>query len=143
MYINRDGVEVSNPDPTSGLYVMSRGAGERVRVILPPGTANLAFQVGETSQIHTGGVLQATPHAVRGPRPSIAAARGVSRETMAVFMEPEHSGEMQLPTGKTVEDVQSGIAIRHLPRSVSSLASRWKVGQNFGDFSEATFSTFY
>lgn len=43
----------------------------------------------ETSQIHTGGILQATPHAVRGCDPNIEGCIGLSRETCAVFMEPE------------------------------------------------------
>lgn len=43
----------------------------------------------ETSQIHTGGILQATPHAVRGCDPNIEGCSGLSRETCAVFMEPE------------------------------------------------------
>ena len=34
---------------------------------MPRGDDSLAFQIGECSQIHTGGILQATPHAVRGP----------------------------------------------------------------------------
>jgi len=43
----------------------------------------------ETSQIHTGGILQATPHAVRGCDPALEGCKGVSREAFAVFMEPE------------------------------------------------------
>ena len=77
MYMNRAGEEVSNPDAESGLYVRSR-MGQLVQVILPTGNDTLAFQIGETSQIHSGGVLQATPHAVRGPAGE--AAQGISRE---------------------------------------------------------------
>ena len=50
----------------------------------------LAFQVGESMQVHSGGLLQATPHFVRacsGP-----AAVGVSRNTFAVFMQPKCAG---------------------------------------------------
>ena len=50
----------------------------------------LAFQVGESMQVHSGGLLQATPHFVRacsGP-----AAAGVSRNTFAVFMQPKCAG---------------------------------------------------
>jgi len=47
----------------------------------------LAFQIGETAQIHSGGLMQATPHCVRGAQGK--AAEGISRETFAVFMEPQ------------------------------------------------------
>jgi len=59
MYVNKDGVEIPNPDPNSGLYVISRN-GKQVKVAFPKD--HLAFQIGETAQIHSGGLLQATPH---------------------------------------------------------------------------------
>jgi hypothetical protein len=49
---------------------------------------------------------------------------------MAVFMEPEYSGEMSLPAGRSVQDVQSGEAVQYLPSSVKTLASRWKPGMD-------------
>lgn len=140
MFIDADGEEVPNPDPSAGIYIRST-TGTLVKVVLPPGSSHLAFQIGETTQIHTGGILQATPHAVKGPSGPDAA--GISRETMAVFMEPEFSGDMSLPEGRTVEDVQSGEAVKFLPSSVKTLASRWQPGMNFGEFSDATFNTFY
>ena len=63
--------------------------------------------------------------------------------TLAVFMEPEQFGDMALPTGRSVEDVQSGEAVHYLPSSVKTLASRWQSDMDFGEFSEKTFSTFY
>lgn len=54
-----------SPDADSGLYVLSR-SGELVKADVPQD--HLAFQIGETAQIHSGGVLQATPHAVKGSR---------------------------------------------------------------------------
>lgn len=104
LYIE-NGRIVECPDQQSGLYIKSR-SGALVHAMLPP--KSLAFQVGETMQIHTGGLLQATPHgensiyvtnsdhiiliiclllyskAVRG-----CASKNVTRETFAVFMEPE------------------------------------------------------
>ena len=69
------------PDPDAGLYIKTR-AGETVRAPIPLDC--LAFQIGETAQILSGGALQATPHWVRAPRG--AASAGVSRGTLAVFM---------------------------------------------------------
>jgi len=133
IYLDEDGVQVACPDGKAGLYIKSR-TGKLVHVLLPP--RSLGFQIGETSQIHTGGVFQATPHAVRGCR-----GGKISRESFAVFMEPEISGLMNLPSGKTVEDIQRQTA--HLPSTVKTLQSRWKPGMNFGEFSEATFAAFY
>ena len=132
------GRNIPCPDPAAGLYVRSR-EGRLVKVIFPEDAEDcVAFQIGETAQIHTGGVLQATPHAVRG-----CEIDGVSRQTFAVFMEPEHDGDMDVPEGRTEEDVQSGEAIKMLPEGCRPLGGRWRGGMDFGEFSEATFSSFY
>ena len=112
MYLNADGQEIESPDPTAGLYIKSR-SGRLVHVKVPQNA--LCFQIGETSQIHTGGILQATPHAVRGCG-ATEAARGVSRETLAVFMEPEYHGDMNLPPGRTLVQTQRKESERHLLR---------------------------
>jgi isopenicillin N synthase-like dioxygenase len=125
---------VACPGPEAGLYIKSRN-GQVVHVSLPQGS--LGFQIGETSQIHTGGILQATPHAVRGCRGDTK----ISRESFAVFMEPEIDGAVDLPQGTTVEDVQRHTV--HLPPTVRTLQSRWKPGMNFGEFSHATLAAFY
>ncbi|KAL9184326.1 hypothetical protein ACHAXT_002412 [Thalassiosira profunda] len=135
MYIDGGGNVVECPDPTAGLYIKSR-TGALVHAKIPNNA--VAFQVGETAQIHTGGLLQATPHAVRGCK-----GGGVSRETFAVFMEPEYHSSMNLPKGRTLEDTQRIEAEKHLPKNVRTLRSRWKLGQNFGEFSDATFAAFH
>jgi len=135
LYLNSNGHVVDCPDANAGLYIKSRN-GTLVHANIPENA--IAFQVGETAQIHTGGLLQATPHAVRGSN------RGnVSRETFAVFMEPEYHSTMNLPTGRTLDDTQCIEAEQWLPSSVKTLRSRWKLGMNFGDFSNATFSAFH
>jgi len=136
MYLDEGGKEVPNPDPISGLYIKSR-TGEVFRAPLP--SDHLGFQIGETACIHSGGYLQATPHAVRaatGPK-----SRGVSREAMAVFMEPMWDCPMSIPEGATEENVTRGSV--HLPKRVPALASRWKPTQDFGQFSKETFSLYY
>lgn len=135
IYLDQDGTPVPCPDDQAGLYIKSR-SGKLVHVVLPS-AGSLGFQIGETSQIHTGGILQATPHAVRG----CVDSDKVSRESFAVFMEPEMDGDMDLPHGKTVQDVQRSAV--HLPPSVKTLKSRWTPGMNFGEFSDATFAAFY
>jgi len=136
MHFDEEGKEVPNPDPTSGLYIKSR-SGAVVKAPIP--SDYLGFQIGETACIHSGGHLQATPHAVRGavgPK-----SRGVSRETMAVFMEPMWDYPMSIPQGATEETVTRGSV--HLPRGVPALATRWKPSQNFGEFTTQTLSSYY
>jgi isopenicillin N synthase-like dioxygenase len=117
----------------AGLFVRTR-TGKLLQVKLPPDA--LAFQIGETSQIHTGGILQATPHAVRG-------TSGASRQTYAQFMEPEFDFPMTIPSGRTVADAQDAQALQSLPATVKPLKARWRDGMTFGEFSDATFAAFH
>lgn len=58
-------------------------------------------------------------------------------------MEPEYHSSMDLPSSRTVEDTQCVEAEKHLPKTVKTLRSRWKLGMNFGEFSNATFAAFH
>lgn len=150
MYLDSEGrqvvdvecdVEENDRGSSSGLHIQSR-TGEIVRVKLPP-TA-LGFQIGETSQIQSGGVLQATPHAVRSCSSTLkrgAGGNGVTRESFALFLEPEFDDLLQVPPGKTIDDCQDPAATP-LPSSVIPLKNRWKPGQSFGDFHRSTVSAF-
>ena len=59
MYFDSDVKVVECPDSKAGLYCKSRD-GVVKRVKIPQGA--VAFQIGETAQIQSGGLLQATPH---------------------------------------------------------------------------------
>jgi hypothetical protein len=60
MYLDVDGNIIDDPpDVEAGLYIKSRD-GRLLRAIIPQNA--IAFQVGETAQVHTGGLLKATPH---------------------------------------------------------------------------------
>ena len=151
----RDGRPLaSSPDASAGLYIRDRaGALHHAKF----GPDELAFQIGEAAQIHTGGVLQATPHAVRGCRASHAAggggdaagggappARCVSREAFAVFMEPCWDEGMCVPLGVDPEvALQRPAAKRALPPKVPPLATRWDNSMSFGDFSEKTLNAYH
>lgn len=89
MFLDKDGNIIPNPDPMAGLYIRTRKS-ELKKINIP--IDQFGFQIGETAQIHSGGILQATPHAVRGS--NIA---GVSRESYAVFMEPNWFESMSFP----------------------------------------------
>mmetsp|Transcript_29994 Transcript_29994/g.38718 ORF Transcript_29994/g.38718 Transcript_29994/m.38718 type:complete len:384 (+) Transcript_29994:97-1248(+) len=137
MYIDKDGNDIPNPDPNAGLYIRSRD-GSLIHAIMPANENAIAFQIGETAQIHSGGLLQATPHAVRG-----ANAPGVTRETFAVFMEPNWNGDMKVPSGRSADQAQSQASASKLPPGVPPLGSRWKDGMDFGEFTDATLGNYY
>jgi isopenicillin N synthase-like dioxygenase len=82
--------------------------------------------MGEATQIHSGGLLRATPHCVRGI--SGPSASGVSRATLAVFMQPQWDEPMDLPPGVVPEEVEVGA---------------WTPGLDFGAFTERTISKNY
>ena len=125
----------ASPDPTAGLYVLRRD-GRTVQVSIPP--HSLAFQLGECQMIHSGALVQATPHAVRAsPLPSL------SRQTFAVFMEPEPHYSMSLPTGVDVQRLLQAKALLNLPSAVPRMERRWKGEDDFGQFTTKTLSAYY
>lgn len=136
MYLDAEsGTPTTNNDPSAGLYIRGRH-GQLIKAAFP--ADQIAFQIGETAQIHSGGALQATPHAVRG-----SSDPKICRDTFAVFMEPNWDESMDVPEGVTVEDAQSQIAAKALPKGIPPLSSRWLAGQTFGDFTEKTLSSYY
>lgn len=135
MYLDREGNPVDCPDDVAGLHIQSR-SGQIFKVKLPSNSC--AFQIGEAAQISSGGLLQATPHAVLAPKAAVAP--GTTRETLAVFIEPEFHVPLEIPKGKSVNDCQ--VAGATLPPTVLPLRARWKPGYTFGDFHHATVKAF-
>ena len=76
---------VQSPSPNSGLYIRTRG-GDLKKVSIPADC--LAFQTGEALELATAGKLRATPHCVRVGSGGSDGADKVSRETFALFMQP-------------------------------------------------------
>lgn len=70
---------------SGGVYAQNRFT-DMVRIGIPQDM--LAFQLGECTQIHTGGYLEATPHCVI--RSEELAGKNIGRNTFALFMEPDH-----------------------------------------------------
>eukprot|EP00903_Cladosiphon_okamuranus_P006969 g6783.t1 len=141
MFLDAKGREVANRDPRCGLYIRSRREGELVKATVPPGepaSSCVLFQIGETTQVLSGGALQATPHAVRS-----TSQEGVSRLTFAVFMQPEWGESMDVPRGAQLSSVRSLHSERLLPRAAAPIADRLRPGMDFGEFTEATFSAYY
>ncbi|XP_057768751.1 uncharacterized protein LOC130988794 isoform X2 [Salvia miltiorrhiza] len=88
----RDAVEIPCPDSTAGLYVKTR-SGQIVKVVY--GEDEIAYQIGETTEILSGGQLCATPHCVRAPKGKVAS--GVERSTFALFMQPNWDEKLMFP----------------------------------------------
>jgi isopenicillin N synthase-like dioxygenase len=83
-----------SPDPLSGLYIRSRKS-DVANINIPADC--VAFQTGSALELMTGGALKAVPHFVRGPN----AGNAVSRNTLAVFTQPNLKEIVDLKTGVT------------------------------------------
>jgi len=138
LYLDANGNEVPNPDPKSGLYARAR-SGQLVKAVVS--AEDLIFQIGESAQIHSGGLLQATPHCVRGA--TGVDSVGISRETFAVFMEPEWDEAMDSPANTPDDVITVSSSSKNLPKGVPTLASRWNNGITFSDFTTRTLNSYY
>ena len=134
--------------PRGRVTRLSRVAGSTVQVCIP--ADHIGFQVGEALQVrsrrcgrhpdhrvtasarplmlqvHSGGRLRATPHCVVAPRTELSA--GVTRSTLAVFMQPAWHCALNAPAGATAEDV--GVP-------------NWRPDLNFGEFAKLRFESYY
>ncbi|CAM9472582.1 unnamed protein product, partial [Chrysoparadoxa australica] len=104
MYLDAESKEVNacDVDPSVGLYIKSRAGVITQASILTLATPAPACQIGEAAQIHSGGVLRATAHAVKCAR-----KESMSRETFAVFMQPTQDEPLVLPQGVAIDEVAS------------------------------------
>ena len=110
----------------AGLFIRNR-KGESVKIKV--NADELCFQIGETAQILSGGILQATPHAVM----TDSKLGNVSRNTFALFLEPR--GYFVLNS-----DNENQVFVEH--EGVPSLRKRWSQGITFGEFSKKTIEFF-
>ncbi|GAB4828353.1 hypothetical protein Ancab_035351 [Ancistrocladus abbreviatus] len=88
----RDGVQIPCPDSAAGLHIKTR-SDQIVKVVF--GVDEIAYQIGETTEILSGGYLCATPHCVRAPRGKEAS--GLDRSTFALFMQPDWDEKLKFP----------------------------------------------
>ncbi|KAI7987065.1 hypothetical protein LOK49_LG13G00454 [Camellia lanceoleosa] len=88
----RDAVELPCPDSAAGLYIKTRND-QIVKVVF--GEDEIAYQIGETTEILSRGHLCATPHCVRAPKGEEAS--GIERSTFALFMQPDWDEKLNFP----------------------------------------------
>eukprot|EP01128_Nolandella_sp_AFSM9_P011404 TRINITY_DN811_c0_g1_i1.p1 TRINITY_DN811_c0_g1~~TRINITY_DN811_c0_g1_i1.p1 ORF type:complete len:368 (+),score=44.68 TRINITY_DN811_c0_g1_i1:42-1106(+) len=129
------GEVIANPDPEGGLYVVTRG-GDPVRVRVP--ADHLAIQCGEALQVVTGGLLVATPHAVRASK--APAGKRVGRGTFPIFIDTDVDFPLSAPVGTSREAVFDKTPDSRVP----PLSDRWtEDGMPFGKFLSDSFKLFY
>ncbi|KAJ0031017.1 hypothetical protein Pint_13122 [Pistacia integerrima] len=120
----RDGIVVPCPDNAAGLYIRTR-TDQIVKVVY--GEDEIAYQIGETTEILSRGFLCATPHCVRAPNGRDAS--GVDRSTFALFMQPDWDEKLNFP-----EEV-------HIHKEV--IPSNSNGSLTFGEYSEKLLDKYY
>lgn len=94
-----------SPDPQAGLWIKNR-KGEPVQVKIPRDC--IAFQTGETLERITRGKFKAVEHSVRG-----AYSKGIARNTLAVFTQPNLEDEVDLDQHITFGEFARGIIAKN------------------------------
>ena len=121
------------PDDQAGLYVADREDNIR-RVVIPSDC--LAIQMGECTQILSGGAVCATPHWVRA-----AERKDVARISLAAFVDTPPDFQLVVPSGSTKDSVCHS---DQQSKRVPPLDQRWtEDGMTFGDFLTKTFQMYY
>ena len=116
------------PSPEAGLYVEDRNK-QVVKVNIPSDC--MAIQMGECTQIVTGGSVVATPHCVKG-------APNLVRISLACFIDVPPATLVSAPPGSSAATILAKESTR-----VPPLAKRWENGMTFGDFLTKTFQMYY
>ena len=116
------------PNPDVGLYVEDRNQ-TVVQVTIPSDC--MAVQLGECTQIVTGGSVVATPHCVKGAPDWI-------RISLACFIDVPPSTPLSAPAGCSRASI-----LAQESTLVPPLSQRWQEGMTFGDFLSKTFQLYY
>ena len=95
----------------------------------------MAVQMGECTQIITGGTVQATPHCVRGAR-----GNNVARISLPCFVDTPPTFALTVPDGL---DATIAAVCQSTSDKVPPLSERWNNGDTFGAFLQKTFSVYY
>lgn len=134
LYVNHEtGEPMECPDPDAGLYVADRQQQAR-KIDLPADCC--AVQIGECTQIVTGGAVRATPHCVRG-----AKAPNVARISLPCFVDTPPYQVLAVPPSASREEVLESAANS---TKVPPLGPRWTGNDmTFGEFLQRTFSMYY
>jgi len=137
MWLEEESGLPAAPQAGAGLFVEGRGGAQ---VPVPARKDCLGFQIGESAQILSGGVVHATPHMVRG-HVSKPGEPKVCRETFATFIQPQWDGELAPPPGVAYDGIFRG---REESALIPPLRSRLKdVPVKFGDILQESAAIYY
>lgn len=131
LFMEPDGTVLpKSPCDDAGLYVIDRN--NQVLQIRLPGDC-MGIQIGECTQILTGGEVIATPHCVKG-------APGVARTSFACFIDTPPTYPLRAPTApQSSSEKYPAFSSSRVP----PLSKRWHDGITFGEFLEKTFKMYY
>ena len=135
IYVNHEtGAVIDNPEPdTAGLYICTRDGTEK-KIHIPNDL--LGIQLGECTQIISGGLLVATPHCVRGCKNT----PNVARISLPCFVDTRVDFPLIMPESCTREDVFRNTVAQRVP----PLSERWlRNGVTFAEFLGDSFKSYY
>ncbi|KAL8242992.1 hypothetical protein R6Q59_013294 [Mikania micrantha] len=118
----KSGAEIPCLDNTAGLYIKTR-TGQIVKVVYKED--EIAYQIGNITEILSRGRLCATPHCVRAPKGE--KATGLERSTFALFMQPDWDEKLDFP--------ETGHVHQELIQANESLT--------FGEYTEKLLDKYY
>jgi hypothetical protein len=82
--------------------------------------------------VKTGGFIKALPHAVIPYKPRDPSEKPISRNSMALFIDPDHENSLDIPVERSESQLfQSDTTIGLL---TPKLKGRWFKGDTYGDF---------
>ena len=129
-YDTDTGLAVDKPSH-GGLKIRSP-SGELVSITIPEDA--IAFQIGETAQILSGGYLRATPHYVQKPN----LEQSMDRVTLALFIDCPHDTPMVIPDYALDDTLKT----YYLPEGKPLLKDRLKNTTNYLEFGEACYKAY-
>lgn len=129
LYTDHNGEEIQWSDPAVGLHGQTK-TGEVVKVNVPKDC--MIVQIGEAMEVLTGGVIKALPHAVVPLRHTGPGVSPVSRNTMALFIDPVHQDELTIPPERTEGELFMCDTTKGL--LTPKLRGRWLKGDTYGSF---------
>lgn len=129
-YDVKTGKPVNKP-VNGGLKIRSR-SGKIISVDIPEN--GIAFQIGETAQILTGGYLRATPHYVQKP----IINESLDRVAMALFIDCPLETPMSLPSYALDDTLKT----YYLPFGKPLLEDRLKNSKTYIEFGEACYKAY-
>ncbi|KAL4506983.1 hypothetical protein ABPG72_001404 [Tetrahymena utriculariae] len=128
IYMTHDGYPVTFDDRKTGLFFKNRW-GEKEHINADKDS--IIFQIGESMQILSGGVLEATPYCVSRSKKS--QDLGLNRATFQLYLVPPPEYKLFTPSG-----IDERFAYGRQIDQVPHITKRWNQGIPFATFQQKT-----